>query len=42
MEGWEILQIMKRMSKLGYIVTHIFHDKDTSTMKNISQIFQDI
>jgi hypothetical protein len=42
MEGWEILEIMKEMSKLKYIVTHILHDKDVSTMKNILQIFQDV
>jgi hypothetical protein len=42
MEGWGVLQIMKGMSKLGYTVTYILHDKDASTMKNVSQIFQDV
>ena len=42
MEGWGVLQIMKQMSKLGYTVTHILHDKDSSTMKNVMQVFQDV
>jgi hypothetical protein len=42
MKGWKVLQIIKRMSKLEYIVTYILYDKDASTMKNILQIFQNI
>jgi hypothetical protein len=33
---------MKEMSNLEYIVTYILYDKDTSTMKNIFLIFQNI
>lgn len=42
MEAWGVLQIMTEMKSLGYTVTHILHDKDSSAMKQVISVFQDV
>ena len=42
MEGWAVVQIMKELKSSGIRVTHITHDKDASTFKNVLEVFEDV
>jgi hypothetical protein len=42
MEGFGVLKIMKELKEAGFTVTKVLHDKDSSTMKNVLEVFQDV
>ena len=42
MEGFGVLEIMKEIQAAGFKVTKVLHDKDSSTMKNVMEIFEDV
>jgi hypothetical protein len=42
MEGFAIEQIMKELRQSGFKVTTILHDKDSSTLRNVMDIFEDV
>ena len=42
MEGHGVIQIMKSLKEKGYTVTKIIHDKDSSTLKNVMDVYQDV
>jgi hypothetical protein len=42
MEGFAVLEMMKELKTAGFTVTTILHDKDSSTMRNVMDIFEDV
>ena len=42
MEGFGVLEIMKELKAAGFTVTKVLHDKDSSTMKNVMEVFEDV
>jgi hypothetical protein len=42
MEGWGILEIMKELESHNIKVTKIIHDKDSSTMTNVMDVYEDV
>ena len=42
MEGYGVQQIMNYLSIRGYKVTKIIHDKDSSTLRNVMDVFEDV
>ena len=42
MEGYGVLKIMNELSFRGYKVTHVIHDKDSSTLRNVMDVFEDV
>jgi hypothetical protein len=42
MEGWGVQKIMEELQIKGFTVTKIIHDKDSSTMKNVMDVFEDV
>lgn len=42
MEGFAILAMMKELAEAGFTVSKILHDKDSTTMKNVMDVFADV
>ncbi len=42
MEGWGILEIMKELESHNIKVIKIIHDKDSSTMTNVMDVYEDV
>jgi hypothetical protein len=42
MEGWGVLKIMENLKFKGINITRIVHDKDSSTIKNVMDVYQDV
>src|SRR5437764_15010627 len=42
MEGIAVVEMMKELKQSGFKVTTILHDKNSSTMRNVMDIFQDV
>jgi hypothetical protein len=42
MEGWGVMKIMDELKFQGFHVTRILHDKDSSTMKQVMDAYQDV
>jgi hypothetical protein len=42
MEGFGVLEVMKELKKAGFTVTKLLHDKDSSAMKQVMEVFQDV
>jgi hypothetical protein len=42
MEGFGVQKIMTELKNAGIKVTRVLHDKDSSTMKNAMEVFQDV
>jgi len=42
MEGFAIEQMMKELRAAGIKVSTILHDKDSSTLRNVMDIFEDV
>ncbi len=42
MEGWGVVEIMKELEAKNIKVTKIIHDKDSSTMVNVMDVYQDV
>jgi hypothetical protein len=41
MEGVGVQNIMKDLKESGFQVTKVLHDKDSSTMKQVMDVFED-
>jgi hypothetical protein len=41
MEGVGVHNIMKDLKESGFQVTKVLHDKDSSTMKQVMDVFED-
>ncbi len=42
MEGYGVVKIMESLKIKGYKVTKIIHDKDSSTLRNVMDIYEDV
>lgn len=42
MEGFGILNLMKELEDYGFIVDKVCHDKDSSALKQVKDIFEDV
>lgn len=42
MEGFAVLQMMKGLEFSGFKVTTILHDKDSSTLRHVMDVFEDV
>ena len=42
MEGWGISEIMKELESQNIKATKIIHDKDSSTMANVMDVYEDV
>ena len=42
MEGWGVHLIMEEFKSYGFKVTRVLHDKDSSTMKNVMDVYEDV
>jgi hypothetical protein len=42
MEGWGVTLIMKELQQCGYKVTRVLHDKDSSTLRNVMNVYEDV
>lgn len=42
MEGWGVLEIMKKLKTYGVNVTRVTHDKDSSTFNSVLSVFEDV
>jgi putative NADH-flavin reductase len=42
MEGWGVMKIMEDLKNRGWKVTRVVHDKDSSTMRNVMVVYEDV
>jgi hypothetical protein len=42
MEGFGVEKIMKKLQKSQIKVTQVVHDKDSSTMRQVMSVFEDV